>query len=388
VTPWDDGIQQLKRDALFRELTLRTPGPRFSDGDRLVTNFATNDYLGLTQDDRVKAAALEAIRRFGTGSGSSRLLGGHFAVHEALESLLAEWKGTEKALVFSSGYAANVGVLTALTGSDDGIFSDALNHASIIDGCRLSRATVRVYPHGDIDYLASLLAKTPLKGRRFIVSDGVFSMDGDIAPLRQLIELVERFDAWLVVDDAHGHGVVGRFGRGVVDALDIHHERVVQVGTLSKALASQGGFVTGSRALIDWIVNSARSFIFSTGLAPAAAAAAMKAVDIIRTEPSRQTRLQQYITQVLTALGRPLPRVPTPIIPLLAGTADRALHIAGALWEEGVWAPAIRPPTVPVGTSRIRISLSAAHQPAEIDTLVEVLKRLGMGGNSVDGITG
>lgn len=370
--PFQETLNKLAQDNLMRTLRTVGPGPRFLWEGRDIVNLASNDYLGLTAHPSVKAAAHDAIDRYGTGSGASRLITGSFSVHAELERALAQWQGTAAALVFSSGYAANVGTITALVGPEDEVFSDALNHASIIDGVKLSRAAVRIYRHRDWRHLKDLLSN-PSRGRRLIVTDGVFSMDGDIAPLKELVELADEADALLMVDDAHGAGTLGDQGQGAAHWLGVAHRVPVHIGTLSKALGAQGGFVAGSRSLIDLIVNRARSFVFSTGLAPASAAAALRALTILRSEPERRQRPLIWAQRFARAM--PKASVPshvlTPIVPIVVGDAGKALEISRQLLAAGIFAPAIRPPTVPVGTSRIRISFTAAHTKEDVDRAIE-----------------
>jgi 8-amino-7-oxononanoate synthase len=330
--------------------------------DTALISFASNDYLGLTSHPRVRAAAQSAIERFGTGATASRLVAGTRSVHTELESALANWKSTEAALVFSTGYAANMGVISALGGLDVTIFSDELNHASIIDGCRLSRSRIVVYRHLDLDHLSELLAQT--KGRRIVVTESVFSMDGDRADESALVDICSRYDALLVFDQAHS----------VFDVGCVHDDRlpVLYVGTLSKALAAQGGFVAGPRVLIDLLINRARTFIFTTGLCPASAAAALAALDISQSAEGDQLRgrLRSHIDTLR-------PGHPSPILPIIAGTDEAALDLAAKLRDAGIHAPAIRPPTVPAGTARIRVALSAGHTSEMVERLRHALRRAG-----------
>jgi 8-amino-7-oxononanoate synthase len=315
-------------------------------------SFASNDYLGLTAHPAVVAAAHDALDRWGTGSGASRLVVGTRPVHEALEADLAAWKGTEAALLFTTGYAANLGVLATLAGPDVAVISDELNHASIIDGCRLAGVRASVYRHGDLDHLRSLL---PADGRALVVSDSVFSMDGDVADVVGLVECCARAGALLVLDEAHGV-----LGPEVADV----SPGVVRVGTLSKALAATGGFVAASRPIVDLLRNRARTFIFTTAPTPADAAAARAALDIVRSAEGEalRERLQQHVDRVR-------PGHPSPIVPVVLGAEDRALAASAWLLEQGLHVPAIRPPTVAPGTSRLRIALSAAHTYDQVDRL-------------------
>lgn len=347
-------------------------------GQRYV-HFASNDYLGLSTDPRLVAAANRVAAESGWGSGASPLLTGRSPAHAQLEQALAAWEATEAALLFSSGYAANVGAITALCGPGDTIFSDAKNHASIIDGCRLSRAEVRVYRHGDVDHLADLLSLTPGEGGRLIVTDSLFSMDGDCAPLPQLVELARAHHAMLMVDEAHATGVFGQRGTGLAEAQGVADAIDIKVGTLSKALGSVGGFVAGTRPLIDLLANRARSYIFSTSMPAAVCGAAHAALQIVRDEPDRRERLLQRSAELratLAAQGWDVGTTTSQIIPLIVGDEQSALEVAAQLRERGLWLPAIRPPSVARGESRLRLSLSYAHSDAVIARLVESLEGL------------
>jgi 8-amino-7-oxononanoate synthase len=337
-----------------------------SDGRRVVS-FAANDYLGLSCHPQVMAAAHEAIDRWGTGAGAARLISGSRPVHAELETQLAEWKGTESALVFPSGFSANVGVLSALAGPGTVIFSDELNHASIIDGCRLARAsgaTNVVYPHGAASAVAELLAQTERGQRAVVVTDSVFSMDGDAAPVAALAEIGRQHGALLVLDEAHA--VLGPHPG------DLGCE-LLRVGTLSKTLGSQGGFVAGPRVIIEMLVNRCRPFIFTTALAPASAAAALAALRVLRSGEGDGllARLAGHVARV--APGR---TVPSPIVPFVVGGEEAALRLSTSLLDIGLLVPAVRPPTVPPGTSRLRVALSAAHTDEEVGMLLGALERL------------
>ncbi|GAW94087.1 8-amino-7-oxononanoate synthase [Calderihabitans maritimus] len=375
-------LEELKKSGLFR--TLKTcsglKGPRVEVNGRTMLLMASNNYLGLAGHPRVVEAAVAAIRHYGTGAGASRLVSGNFDLHEALERELACFLKSEGALVFSSGYAANVGTISVLAGPEDAIFSDELNHASIIDGCRLSKARTYIYKHKNLDHLEALLAGARGYRRRLIVTDGVFSMDGDLAPLPGLVALAEKYDALLMVDDAHGIGVLGKSGGGTVEHFRLEGRVPIRMGTLSKALASEGGFVAGSRELIEYLRNRARSFIFSTALTPGAVAAARAALRIVQEEPDRRERLHanaRQIKQGLNAMGYSLLPSGTPIIPVIIGDARDALRFSQALQEAGLFAPAIRPPTVPPGTSRIRLTVMATHSAEDIAEALEIFYQAG-----------
>jgi 8-amino-7-oxononanoate synthase len=343
-------------------------------------DFSSNDYLGLASDPRLAEAAVRSIREQGIGAGAARLISGNNPEHEALERSLAEFFGAESALTFSSGYAANVGLIPALVGRDDVIFADALNHASLIDGCRLSRATIVVYAHADADALASLLDRhRPSARRALIVTDGLFSMDGDTAPLARIVDLARRHDAWTYVDDAHAVGVVGENGRGSASVADIDGEIDVTVGTLGKAFGVAGAFVHGPATLTKYMLNRARSFVFSTAMMPGQAAAAREGVRIAQVEPERRDRvlanarcLHQTLRDAgITPLGRDADG--QHIVPIVIGDQSTTMRVASMLASHGYLVGAVRPPTVPDGTSRLRVTVSAAHATAHIRGLVEML---------------
>jgi 8-amino-7-oxononanoate synthase len=342
------------------------------DGRELLC-FASNNYLGLTADEAVIQAASEATLRYGTGSGASRLVSGTMDLHVRLEEELASFEKTEAALLFGSGFAANLGTITALVGPEDIVYTDRLNHASIIDGCRLSKARLEIYAHADPDDLRNRLARNQNQDpgrRRLIVTDGVFSMDGDLAPLPQILDLAEAYDAWVLIDDAHATGVIGPRGAGTADHFGLDSPRLIRLGTLSKAFGGEGGFVAGPAILIDYLRHKARPFVFSTAPSPATAATALKALEIVRTEPHRRERLHanaERLRESLRALGYTVPGYLTPILPVMVEDPGRAVALSKALEERGVLAPAIRPPTVPYGTSRLRVTAMATHTDSDID---------------------
>ena len=375
----DDESARWSARGLARQLRPRSalaPG-RLELQGRTLVHFGSNDYLGLASDPRVVAAGRQAAERFGWGAGASPLITGWSDAHEALADDLARFEGTEAVALFPTGFAANAGTIAALVGREDAVYSDRLNHACLIDGSRLSRATLRIYPHNDADGLGELLTRDQGRFRRaLIVTDGVFSMDGDVAPLAALADLAERFGAMLFVDEAHGTLVFGPDGRGAAAECGVETRVSVRVGTLSKALGSLGGFVAGSRRLIDWLVNHARTMIYSTGLPPAAAAAAREALAIACAEPWRREqifRLGDALRAQLTAAGMQVARSRGPIVPVLIGAAEESVRMADALRAAGLFVPAIRPPTVPEGTARLRVSLTAAHTDADIEQLVGAL---------------
>jgi 8-amino-7-oxononanoate synthase len=355
----------------------RLPGATLRDADgRTLVDFASNDYLGLAADPRVADAAARALAEVGVGAGAARLISGDDPLHERLERALATLKGTERALLFASGYAANVGAIPALAGREDAVYSDALNHASIVDGCRLSRATVRVFPHADLDALDRMLAPdTGRFRRRWVVVEGVFSMDGDLFPLDRLAPLARAHGAYTYVDDAHGSGVLGPDGRGTAALLGAAVD--VTVGTLGKAFGTAGAFVAGSAALCDLLLNRARSFVFTTGSPPAIAAATLRAMEIARDEPWRRDRLRDHARRLrdgLAALGVVTPGAADGhIVPVPIGDAAATVAAGEALVTSGFAVGAIRPPTVPPGGSRLRLSVSAAHSNEQIDALLAAL---------------
>jgi 8-amino-7-oxononanoate synthase len=338
------------------------------DGRRYLL-FCSNNYLGLATHPAVVAAAKDALDRFGASAVSSRLISGHMEPHAELEEKIAAWKGVERALVFSTGYQANVGVVTSLVGPDDVVFSDELNHASLIDGCRLSRAKVAVYRHNDVDHLDRLLVEHAGARRKLCVTESIFSMDGDRAPLVEIADTCERHDTWLAVDEAHAAGIFGPRGAGLAAELGMSDRVDIHIGTLGKALASFGAYVAGSARLVDFLVNRARSFIFTTGLPPSAAAAAKAAIEIVEAEPQRARRLLESargLGQRLRAAGLALPHVDSQILPIVIGSADDTVAVARRLLDAGVYVAAIRPPTVPANTSRLRVSVMATHTDDDI----------------------
>jgi 8-amino-7-oxononanoate synthase len=378
----DEELAKRKRLGLLRvrRSVQSAQGIHVCRGGRAFFSFASNDYLGLATDPRLAKAAAGAARRFGCGAGASPLVHGYLTPHRKLEHALARWENVPETLVFSSGFLANVAVVSTLAAPEDAIFSDALNHASIIDGCRLSRARVHIYRHADVNHLAEMLRREGVHARRrLIVTDTVFSMDGDLAPVAELLELAEQHDALLVLDEAHATGVMGEHGRGVSELMlgEFQTERIIKVGTLSKALGSQGGFVCGSRRLIEWLVNHARPYIFSTALAPPAATAARRALAIVQAEPEARRRLQwlaAFLRERLHDAGLGSSSSASQIVPLIVGAARTALRLAAALKREGLLVPAIRPPAVAPGTARLRISLSAGHTEDDVLRLVSALQ--------------
>ena len=353
-----DGIRAAGRWREPRDLDAAGPEGKLAPDGRPVVSYASNDYLGLTQHPDVIAAAHAALDRWGAGSGSARLIVGSRPVHADLEAALAAWKSSERAVLFPTGFATNLGVVTTFGGPDVLVCSDELNHASIIDGCRLSRANVEVYRHCDLEHLADLLQGSAV-ARAVVVTDTVFSMDGDVAPVDELAELCARHGALLVLDEAHAVLGPDTSHLDAVDELD-----VLRIGTLSKTLGALGGFVAGPAALTELVVNRARSYIFTTAPTPADTAAALAAVTVVRSPKGEELR-----TRLRANVERLRPGHPSPIVPVVIGDEARTLAAAAALLDQGMLVPAIRPPTVAPGTSRLRVALSAAHTPAQVDAL-------------------
>jgi 8-amino-7-oxononanoate synthase len=375
----EDELEAIKRKALYRRLRRveNDQGPTLILDGREVINFSSNNYLGIANHPALAAAAKEAIDRYGCGSGASRLISGNMTLHEELETKLATFKGTEAALVFNSGFQANTGILSTLTGEGDVIFSDALNHASIIDGCRLSRAKSIVYAHGDLDQLESALKLEVNAGRKLIVTETIFSMDGDEAPLGRIVELAEKYGAMVMVDEAHATGICGSTGAGIVAKFGLSERVAVQMGTLGKALGGFGAYVAGSRALRELLINRCRSFIFTTSLPPAIMAMAMAALDLVQQEPERREALWNNCRMLqagLRELGFSLGSGESPILPLVIGDAAECMQFSERLLAKGIFAQGIRPPTVPPETSRLRITLMATHTRAQIDRALKVFR--------------
>ncbi len=378
---FEQELSHLEQQRLFRQVIAVDSynGPHVTIKGREMLLLCSNDYLGLANHPALRQAAVQAMERYGFGSGASRLVSGTSSVHCALENRLALFKGTEAALALNSGYAANTGIIPAITGAGDVILSDSLNHASIIDGCRLSKAEVRVYRHKDVEQVEMFLKKGLKAGRRLIVTDGVFSMDGDIAPLKDLAFLSEKYEAILMVDDAHGTGVLGRTGKGTVEHFGLSGRVPVQMGTLGKAFGSFGAYAAGSRDLINMLVNRARSFIYGTSLPALVCAASLAAIDIVEQDAERRERLWKNRSQFvdgLKSIGINTGDSETPIVPIIIGDSGRALKASEKLFEYGIYAPAIRPPTVPADAARIRTTVTAAHTGDDIDSALDIFRRL------------
>ena len=370
-------LDRLDREDLLRTRRTVEPveGARLQVDDTCLLSFCSNDYLGLSGDARIVEAACAGARAGGAGSGASALISGHCAAHERLEAELARFVGAQRALLFSTGYMANLGIVPALAGRGDAVFSDALNHASLVDAARLSRADVHVYPHRDVATLARLL-KDSEANAKVVVSDAVFSMDGTVAPLPELIALCEAHDAWLVLDDAHGFGVLGPQGRGTAAQFSIRSDHLVYMGTLGKAAGVAGAFVAGHELVIEWLLQRARTYVFTTAAPPMLSSALSESLAIVEHEEWRRTRLRELAAHLrggLDGSGYRLMASDTAIQPIVVGSNEAALALSAALRSRGIWVPAIRPPTVPPGTARLRVSLSAAHGIDDVQRLVDAL---------------
>lgn len=382
-------LADLESQALRRRLQVLEevlPGGRVRLAGQVLLNLSSNDYLGLAQDPRLIKATQAAAARWGTGAGASRLVVGHLALHEAVEAQLAACKGTEAAVIFSTGYMANLGVISALVGTGDAVYCDKLNHASIYDGIKLSGAQLVRFPHGDLNRLEDLLQKSPGSRRRLIITDSVFSVDGDLAPLAELVALKDRYGAALMIDEAHATGVLGARGAGLAEALGLTDRVEIHMGTFSKALGSLGGYVAGDRRLIDYLHNRARSFIYSTALAPPVLGAIEAALSIVAREPQRRAYLleeSEKFRRGLMSAGLDTLGSETQIVPVLVGDNARTLEFAALLRQQGLMAVALRPPTVPPGRARVRFSLSAAHAREDLrralDTIISSARQMGLG---------
>ena len=374
----DRAMQTIHKAAWYRSVKPleSPPGPTIQMDGRSLINFASNDYLGLANDPRLKQAAITAIQAWGTGSTGSRLLSGHRSLHSQLETAIADWKRTEAALVFSSGYLANLGTITALVGQRDLILGDQYNHSSLKNGAKLSGAAYREYPHNNLEQLAQYLQQErPHYRRCLILSDSVFSMDGDLCPLPEIIALAESHDCMVLIDEAHATGVMGKTGSGCREYFHCQTAQIVQMGTLSKALGSLGGYVAGTAQLIDFLRNRAASWIYTTALSPADTAAAIAAIQVIQQEPERLQNLWsnvQYFQTHLASIAHKLLPSHSPILCVELDSPEQALALAQQLQNQGIFAPAIRPPTVP--TSRIRFTLMANHTQSQLQQAIKVLK--------------
>jgi 8-amino-7-oxononanoate synthase len=387
----NERLDALREQNLFRELRRvdSAQGTHIKIGGQTFINFSANDYLGLANHPALKAAAGVAVEKFGSGAGASRLICGSLAPFHELEEALAGFKQTEAALSFATGYAAALGTITALCGKDDIIILDKLVHACIVDAAKLSGAKLRVFAHNDLEDLKDKLkwaAKAKAesgkqKAEILVVTESIFSMDGDTAPLREIVALKEKYGAWLMVDEAHATGILGQHGRGLADALGVSDRIEIQMGTLGKALGASGGYIAGRRALIDFLVNRARSFIFSTAPVPAAAAAATAAINLVQSAAgeSLRSQLQRRISEFKLAIGNRQSAIPAAIVPLILGDEEKTLAAAASLRGQNIFVPAIRYPTVARGAARLRLTFTAAHSATDIAELVAALNKLAMG---------
>ena len=381
-----DELKRIKESGLYRQMKyLQSPQqPYVKIAGKSYLMLSSNSYLGLCNDQRLKQAAMDAMEKYGVGSGGSRLTTGSYEVHKKLEDEIAAFKGAEAALLFNTGYMANVGAISSIAGKDWVIFSDRFNHASIIDGCRLSGAEIIIYEHCDASDLETKAHSH--RGRRaLVVTDGIFSVDGDIAPLPEIVQVAKKYNMLLMVDDAHATGVLGENGGGTADYFGLQNEIDIQMGTFSKALASEGGFIAGNRGLIDYLANKARSFIFSTALAPATVAVSLRALEVVQAEPRLRQSLianSAWFREKLREIGFEIMDLPTPIISIVLGPPDLTVNFSNRLMEKNIFVSAIRPPTVPQGTSRLRINLMATHTADDlapvIDSMASIGKELGI----------
>ena len=379
-----DELSDLANSDLYRKLKRveSDQSARISIGGKEYISLCSNNYLGFANHPAIKDASIEAIREFGNSTAASRLISGNMAIHERLEKITAEFKGTEDALVFNCGYMANIGVIPALTDERDAIFSDEFNHASIIDGCRLSRAKVFIYNHCNSEHLKSLLSQAPGYRRRIIITDSVFSMDGDIAPLPDIIKIAKEYNAMVIVDDAHATGVLGKKGRGSFEYFGITDKNHIQMGTYSKALGSFGAYISGSKEVKDYLINKARSFIYTTALPPSIIAASIAAINLLNEDRGILERLNEntrLFREGLRGLGFNTLNSATPIIPILTGTVEDTVSFSERLFEGGIYAAPIRPPTVPEGKCRIRTTITAVHSTSEIELCLKAFEKVGKG---------
>lgn len=378
----DNELKRLKGEGLYRKLKLvkGEQGARVRLNGREVINLSSNNYLGLASHPELKKASILAAEKYGCGSGASRLICGNMELHEKLEEKIASFKRAESAVLFNSGYTANLGTISSICGREDIIFSDKLNHASIIDGCLLSGAELKRYSHKDMNILERLLKNTPRSKKKLIVTDGVFSMDGDIAPIKEIVKLAKKYSALVMLDDAHATGVLGKTGRGTAEHLRLDNGIDITMGTLSKALGSFGGFVAGSKKLIDFLINKARGFIYTTSLPPAVIASSIEAIKIVEREHSLRDSLWRnvnYLKKGLKNEGFNTMESQTQIIPILIEDTRKTIEMSQMLLKEGVFVQGIRPPTVPQGKSRLRVTVTAAHNKDDLDIALRAFKKVG-----------
>jgi len=378
-----DELKKIKESDLLRKLLPVSSGsaPKILVKGKEVILLASNDYLGFCSHPMIKKKARDAIEKWGSGSGAARLINGNLTLFDELEKRLAAFKNTEDALIFSTGYMANTGLLSALGEKEDIIYSDELNHASIIDGCRLSRAKVKIYPHKDVKTLESFLNLGSGYHNRIIITDGVFSMDGDIAPVPELLLLAEKYDATLIIDDAHGTGTIGKSGKGTLEHFEIENSsRTIIMGTMGKAMGSFGAFVAGTKDLKEYLINRSRSFIFTTALPPSVPAAAIQALNIIETKPAIITKLKEnasFMRNGLKGLGFNTLESETQIMPVMIGSPSDTANMAKELFDKGLFIQAIRPPTVPKNSSRLRLTVMATHDKIDLEKALSVLEKTG-----------
>ncbi len=380
-SPFEKTLKELEESHLLRELShIDSPqDARIIIAGKEYINLSSNNYLGLCNHPSLKEASIEAVRKYGTGAGASRLVCGNMKLYEELERITARFKGTEDALVFNTGYMANIGLLQALAEDGDAIFSDRLNHASIIDGCRLSKADVFVYGHNNVDELATLLVKHNHYRKKLIITESVFSMDGDMAPLKDIYTVARAHGAILIIDDAHATGVLGENGRGSCEYFDLSGDDIIQMGTYSKALGSFGAYVACSKVIKDFLINRARSLIYTTALPPSVLGASIGGIKEVMVNKRLIMTLQghiKYFKDGLKSIGYRVHEYPTPIVPLILGDEKKTIDFATSLRESGIYAVAIRPPTVPEGTSRIRISITASHSRMDLDRVLDAIGRI------------
>ena len=374
-------LENLKDEGLYNNIrTLESPqGAWVEINGKEVLNFSSNNYLGLANHDETVKAAKKSLDEYGIGPGAVRSIAGTMSLHNELEKKLAEFKKVEAAITFQSGFCANLAVIPALVGKGDTIISDELNHASIIDGCRLSGAKVEVYKHGDMESLEEVL-QSDLKGRKLIVTDGVFSMDGDIAPLPEIVELAKKYDALVMVDDAHGEGVLGTHGRGIVDHFELHGEVDVEIGTFSKAIGTVGGCAAGSAKLIEYLKQQGRPFLFSSAVTPPDVAATIKSIEILEKDDTLVRKLWNngdLFKEKMKEAGFDVGHSETPITPVMIGDAKDASEMSSKLFAEGVFAQSIGYPTVPKGKARIRVMISATHSEEDLEFALSKFKKVG-----------